>query len=40
MYAELKIVTVLNYFIHLYTVRIVHINKKWKLDFVKKNGTW
>jgi hypothetical protein len=28
MYAELKIVTVLNYFIHLYTVRIVHINKK------------
>jgi hypothetical protein len=28
MYTKLKIVTVLSYFIHLYTVRTAHINTK------------
>jgi presenilin-like A22 family membrane protease len=34
MYIELKIVTVLSYFIFVYN-RTVNINTLWKLDFIK-----
>jgi hypothetical protein len=35
MYIELKIVTVLNYFIFVYSMKCAY-NTVWKFDFVKK----